>query len=143
MMRIRDMTPDDVPVPRNLVDKSTPVRSVLHPLFTWDDDKASDLWRLSEAGKLTRSVFEIRELPSGEKRAVRSYQLLRGGEVRKGKAVTYCTLDEMLADESQRSQVIADAMRQLVWVANRYRTLNEFSVVFREIDKLADSFSEP
>jgi len=42
---------------RNVVDESRPEEALLHPAFEWDDKKAGEEYRLSQARSLCRNIF--------------------------------------------------------------------------------------
>ena len=42
--------------PAQIVEDARPPESLLHPCFEWDDTKAADSYRLSQAGYLVRAI---------------------------------------------------------------------------------------
>lgn len=78
-------------------------RSLLHPLFCWDDTEAAHQWRLSQSAQMIRSL-RVRYVqgPKVEPIVVRAMvgttKKLDDAETTPSKAVSYVTHDEALGD---------------------------------------------
>jgi hypothetical protein len=53
-----------------------PETSILHPLFTWDNDKAARLYRLREAKVLLNNI-QMTVLSNGEERTISVYEVVK------------------------------------------------------------------
>lgn len=93
--------------------------SALHARFTWDDTEAAERYRLWQARDVIASVrFE----PSAGTK-VRAYVALttdRGEE-------SYRAVVDVLSDEEQRAQLLADALRDLKALRTKYAVLKELA----------------
>ena len=120
--------------PDSLVEAAKKKTHPLHKLFTWDDTEAAAKFRLSEAGTLLRSIeITYLELPDQPRRAFEI--LLRKQTGSSDVRTLYGTAEEVAADPSAHSKLIAEAVTTLMAWRARFRYLQELSHLIEEIDK--------
>ena len=118
--------------PKSIVDFArSRKKSELHKCFTWDDDKAAELWRMEEARTIVQSIIvvEDRDEPESEPITYRAFESVKIGGQRRYMKTTTC-----LHDDDLRAQVfgeISNSIGELSQKAKTYRYLAE-----SEIDKL-------
>lgn len=116
-------------LPETIVEAAVPKAAVLHPFFTWDNSKASHLYRLWEARKLIHSV---RVVYTGSKEPLRVRAFLH---ISNDDDYGYMSTARIMADEDLRDEVVQRARRELIVWRNRYATLDAFAKVFEAIDE--------
>lgn len=117
--------------PAAVVDAARPEDAPLHPVFTWDDSRAAELYRREEARHLIRSVRVLTEGGDTE-------MPLRYVNVIVNKESVYTSTFRALGDEEMRQQVIADAIAYLRGAQKRYQHLNELADVTAAMGKALD-----
>ncbi len=118
-----------------IVNASRPKDAPLHSWFTWDNNKAGELYRRSEAGMLMRFCVEIRENKDGAdvEVPVVCYAPSDGD----GSEMLHVQTSEVMDDPHQRQYVIQAALDGLLSWKNRYAaTLKEFAGIVSAIDSL-------
>lgn len=126
---------DGVLTPAGVVDASRDPDAPLHGDFTWDDERAAELHRQSEARSLIRSLVVVykhpetgREIPT--RREVSLARLT--GDM--ANARRYVPVHAVLDDPAQRQALVEQARRELAGWANRFRELQELAGVVAAID---------
>lgn len=117
--------------PRAVVDDASSPRSPLHPCFEWNDEKAADNYRLSQARKLIGSIVvaEIDDMPINlETRAFVHVTVDSGAR--------YEAIEVAMADSSMRNEVIEKAKREIKLWRARYAAYEEFADLVNRIDAL-------
>lgn len=116
-------------LPEEVVHAAAPVTSPLHRYFTWDDTAAAQKCRLQEARQLINVCVEY---IGGEQegRETRVFVSLRDERVEGG----YRPLVKVLQNPSQRESLIADALEEMGYFRQKYRSLKELAQVFRAMD---------
>jgi hypothetical protein len=126
-------------LPEKVVDEARPDQAKLHPYFTWDDEKAAELYRRDEARGLIRSVVIIRpDTEDEEPEPIRAFVNVHSKEDEKsfeGKA--YISIGRAMNDDSYKQQVVEKAYQELVSWKRRYENLKQFSQVFNAIEAVA------
>lgn len=88
--------------PRLIVEDARPSGSVLHKYFEWNDTKAAEQHRLSQARQLVRSVRIVFQLPNEKKpRETRAFVSVINREERR----TYMESVKVLQDAELRQQI--------------------------------------
>lgn len=106
--------------------------SALHPLFTWDNKKAGHLRRLDEARAVIMMVRVRLELqPDKPLISVRAFVSLGEDRVAGG---GYRPITVVLADPSQRAQLLRTAVQELSALQKKYAQLSELAQVFAALD---------
>lgn len=120
--------------PPAIVDEARPETAPLHPHFTWDDQKAAELFRQDEARTLIRSVVlltvEGEETPPS--RAFVSVNSSPREETFEGSG--YISVVRAMGDDQYREQVLKSALQELSAFRDRYKHLRELAVVIQAID---------
>jgi len=115
--------------PRAVVDDAASPKSPLHPCFEWDDDKAADAHRLSQARKLIGSIVvaEIigNELVSSE---VRAFVHITAESPR------YEPIEIAMRDREMREEILARAWQEIKIWQKRYAAYEEFADIVDAID---------
>lgn len=113
--------------PEAVVKAAEKSSSPMHDLFEWDDAKAANAHRRETARKLIQAVVEI---PEGEdetqvipRRAFVSIETEDGEHM-------FVPMVRVLSDEDMRSQMLADALRDLKALQRKYSELKELASVF-------------
>ena len=112
-------------------------KSVLHNYFVWDDTKAANLFRQSQARFLIRNVkFEIirektetKEIVFETVRAFESPPSIRGTK-------SYLPLKTVMEDDELKAELLARAKIELNSIKARYKQLNELAVVWDAIEMI-------
>jgi hypothetical protein len=109
--------------------------SPLHTTFEWDDSRAADKYRETQAAYLIRSVVvvmrETEEKPPAEVRAFVSVIQHDEAEER-----SYTHVEVAMRDPHLRAQVISRAYSELQSWRKRYADLEEFASVYSLIDEM-------
>lgn len=120
--------------PRAVLERAENKRSALHPLFTWDDSKAAHLRRLDEARAVIVMVRVKMELqPDRPLISVRAFVSLGEDRVSGG---GYRPITVVLADPSQRAQLLRTAVQELAALQKKYAQLSELAQVFAALDDM-------
>lgn len=98
LMRIRQEHEGELR-PEDVVETARDVGSPLHRYFTWDDSRAADLFRKSQASRLIRSIT-VRPVGNGIKPVHAFYS------IPEEKARVYRALDEVLSEETRLTSVV-------------------------------------
>lgn len=116
--------------PKALVDASRSEKSPLHGYFEWDDEKAAEAYRETQAAYLIRSV-EI--VVSGSAEPVRAFVSVtaEGGER------SYMDVQAALSMQETRDEVLDRALAELRAFERKYNTLSELAGVLEAIRKVA------
>ena len=107
---------------RKIVKEAKSKKSSLHDYFEWDDDEASDKFRLQQARKLVESIVEV-VIVAGENVPQRSFFSVYVPD----KGRVYVTLKDAMDKEDYRKQLLDKAITSL---ENLTRTMK----MFREYD---------
>lgn len=122
---------DGVCHPSRLVEKARPKRSVLHPLFEWDDTEAARQWRTHQARRVINSIpLEVGGGTESPPRYVSVRKITPDGV-----AEGYMSTTRALSSDT-RDGVIADALALLRGVRARYRNINELAAVWDAVDEV-------
>lgn len=118
---------------RLVVDKATPEESELHSLFTWDNEKAADEWRLHEARRVIAAVAVVYEEDNNaENHTIRAF-----ANVGARNKASFVTMAKALSDEESRSIVLQHAIEELQAFKAKYAGISELAEVFKSIEKIS------
>lgn len=120
--------------PSALVNESRPVKAVLHPEFTWADDKAAELWRMEEARNLLRVTQVVYE--TGPVEPQRAVVLQTRSKDMEDVASEYAPVHEVLERQSTRDRLILDLLRDLQAFRRRFALVSELSHAVPVLDSL-------
>lgn len=99
--------------PEAVVADARPPRSRLHRFFTWNDRRAAELQRLSEARMLLRSVAIVVHGPDGKEAMTRGFHALRVATADGGSDKVYLTARYVFENQGAADQVIAMARAEM------------------------------
>ena len=128
--------------PRILLEEARSPASPFHDDFEWDDEKASELYRLAQAAQLIRRWMGVvisvdrqsRTVKITTERAVQSPQSKRG----KGED-SYRSISDIMRDPELREDMLRTVLRELLAYRRRYAKLNELAGVWGALDELIDA----
>lgn len=107
--------------------------SPLHKYFEWDDSKAAQQYRLSQARQLIAHVY-VRSVDNTDiPKPVRAFVNLRSHSEEERR---YESVHLVLADPLKRARLLAQARRELMDWQKRHQQLEEFTDVFDAIREL-------
>ena len=133
--RIRRENNGDL-IPASVVDAARDDESPLHDLFEWEDSRAAELFRQTQARHLINSiriiVREDEESPEESRIA-----FIR---VRVDKRSSYRSASSVLSDTDLRKQAIDECLALLEGVKARFDHLNELAEVFEAIQNVSSKF---
>ena len=116
--------------PAYVVNAATPEDSVLHGLFTWDDDEAAAQYRLVEAQRIIRVVVTVIK---DDKPPVRAYvSLLKDRDEGNG----YRHIVDVMKCEDDKSDLLKTAMAELQAFKRKYALLSELAPLFEAMDEI-------
>ena len=132
--------------PKSLVDVSRPEDAPLHDEFEWDDSKAAEAYRETQASYIIRSIEVVPEQTEHEVRAfvsVPNEPTMDDGEddategaVPPKPRQQYRSVDVVMRSADGRKTVLAQAFRELASFRRKYVGLTELADVFAAIEKL-------
>lgn len=130
---------DGVLKPADVVEVARPDDATLHPVFTWDDEAAAELWRQDEARRLIRNVCVVEvgteaDTPKAEPRPVYIHTRAPEGIDVQG----YRTVSAVMNDDDLKKSAITEALSQLKGWQRRYGWLKELAAVSEAIDRVAE-----
>lgn len=107
-------------------------KSVLHPVFEWNDRVAADLHREDQARQLIRNVCVTMtgEMDRGAAEPVYIHVTAAVGPDVPG----YCPIAMVMSDADLRARAVADAMAQLEGWERRHAWLSELGAVFEALE---------
>jgi len=112
---------DGVLSPSAVVDEARPEVSPIHACFEWDDEKAAEKYRETQASSMIRclivSTEHIENAPEGP---VRAFVHVSGES-------DYIGLSRALSDEEKSASLLADAARDIDRFTTKYRALASYS----------------
>jgi hypothetical protein len=126
--------------PEIVVDEARPKNSVLHDHFEWDDDKAAYKYRLQEARQLIRCIRIIDPgIPIDEQPAHRAFVHV-SADPKEGQfeGEGYIPIARAMGRKAYRQQVLQEALNAARHWQRKYEDLKELTLVFAEIDKVAE-----
>lgn len=117
--------------PQAVVDAARNPKSVLHPLFTWSNDKAGKLWRLEEARRLLRTYVVIESEVAED--PVRCFVSLSSD--RKGGG-GYRHIRDVVSSKELYARMLRDSIDELHAFQAKYEKLRELKPVFAAAEKV-------
>lgn len=103
-------------------------QTFLHKRFEWDDSAAAERWRLEQARQLIIHVKVTRETTPDTNVTVRAYAALPSARR------AYQHIDAVMADNSKREELLAQARADLRAFRRKYAALGQLSGVLHAID---------
>jgi len=117
---------------RDVVDAARSRKSPIHDEFEWNDTKAAESYRLSQAGDLLRHIKVHYITEDNQKIDLgRSWVNI---ETDDDQGRSYLPKLKVLNDDILRARMVDDALVQAGLWKKRYKELNELSRIFESID---------
>jgi len=118
--------------PERVRDHARNPKSPLHKYFEWNDQRASDQYRLWQARDLIASVrIRIKADPEDRPKTIRAFVRV----VTKSGPDYVETLDA-LSHADHRAQIVAQALAELRSFEQKYRDLSELAEIFTALAKV-------
>lgn len=114
----------------HVVDFAENKKTALHNCFEWDDGKAAIQHRLNQARAIIRVTVIV---PERRPIAVRAYVSL--GSDRRQTLGGYRSMENVMADQAMRSELLNQARNELSRWRQKYRGLTELSAIYAVIDE--------
>lgn len=107
----------------------------LHPAFEWRDKVAAHQYRLEQARYIIRQITVVTAEDNEGKPAetIRAFVSVRPEDEPRP---AYVSVTDAMADPVLRQQVLANALRELAAIRQKYREYAELADVFAAVDKL-------
>lgn len=129
---------DGVIEPEVLVESAKSDKSVLHVEFPWNNKIAAHEHRLTIARTILRSFVVVRDEIKTD-RPQRTYEVVNAPKKPKEKPKkVYRHIDDIMADPDCRAELLGRALKELISFRNRFRDLQELSVVMRAVDSVLE-----
>lgn len=114
--------------------------SVLHDEFEWDDDAAAENYRLVQAGALIRRVkfTLVRQDAQTKQLQIQTTRAFQSRPSQRVKDAGYEPVEEIMADQEKRNELIDQVLRELKAYRKRYADLMALSGVWQAIDDAID-----
>jgi len=108
----------------------------LRPLFEWDDATAAQLRRIEEARRVLRTVqIEVK----GQEKPVPAFVHVHR-VTKEGVADGYASVKALRPGD--RAGVLADALKQMNGLRERYEQLSELAPIWEAIDRVQEAASD-
>lgn len=111
--------------PEDIVDESRPSSAPLHPCFEWNDPKAAELYRITQAQSLVRCItitVEVKDTPVEVRAFVRA------------ESPGYQPIQKVVEKEYEAEVLLRNALDELHSFERKYRALSQLSPVFDAIE---------
>lgn len=117
--------------PHEVVEASRPEDAPLHDEFEWDDAKAAERYRETQASYIIRSI-EVVISGKTEPTVTRGFVSL----VTSDGGREYHEVNKVLSITNQRDMLLIEAKRELAAFKRKYEVLEELADVFAAIDRV-------
>ena len=115
---------DGVIEPETVVAESRTPSAPLHSCFEWDDEKAANKYRITQAQNIIRAIVVVDEAKQPETRAFVNVQR------------EYHPVSVVVRNPEKREILLQNALNELRWFERKYNTLQELSNVFAAIEEV-------
>ena len=112
--------------PSDIVEESRNENAPLHPCFEWDDQKAANKYRESQAMLIVRSIVTVQE-SNGSPQQVRAFVHTEQ---------SYKPISVVVNSEKQMAALLETALSELKAFKRKYETLKVLSPVFDAIEEV-------
>jgi hypothetical protein len=116
---------------QDMVDEARKKRSVLHPLFEWDDAKAAEAYRVTQANNILHCLVVQDDKVEEPVRAFVNVSI--NGVARKG---TFMNIQSAMSDSLSKEIVLKNAIMELAAFKRKYEKLEELQEVFKAINNV-------
>lgn len=112
--------------PETVVEESRPEGAVLHGLFEWDDAKAAEKYRISQARFIIRNITTEQETEEGPV-TVRGFHVAEHN---------YAPTAFVMSSEDLRNKLLESALAELEQFKAKYHALTALARVFEAIEEV-------
>jgi len=105
--------------------------TALHSVFTWDDTKAAEAYRLQQARQILRVVVEV--LPGDDPLKYRATVSLKEDRYN---GMGYRIMADVLTDARLREIMLMEARADMAIFMDKYESLKELAAVFEAMSKV-------
>lgn len=130
----------DTVTAKELLDASRSDDAPLHGCFEWDDTVAAEQYRLSQAGKIIRSIEIVPVETDTPAHLTRSRYMLNVVPNAPKVQGEFATVDVAFKNDKYRVAVLKNALNELHAFQRKYNSYQELSGVFKAIDDFGDTF---
>lgn len=117
--------------PASVLERARSSNNALHDHFEWDDGRAAEQHRLSQAGELIRSITIDTSASNLEPpKPVRAFVSIQQAGDR-----SYIATARAMSDSELRKQVLERAWAELEALRRKYHDLKELALIFQAMDK--------
>jgi len=115
--------------PEYVINEAQDKKNPLHKYFEWDDSVAAKKYRRRQAQELIRHVIiEINE------QSVRAFHNVKIESVNGKMLNRYVSIDQVLANQEYASQIVREALQELVAWHNKYKTMTELTTITSRVE---------
>lgn len=139
-------TKDGLYNPQLMIEHAKDPESPLHPHFTWDAEKGMQTLHLVEARALIRTVkFHVMKAAAaqGGRVTITTVRAAVSLPSQRRAGGGYHSIVDVLANQDQREEMLADAKRELARVRQKYAALSELAELWQQIDMLDSQGDTP
>jgi len=122
-----------------VVEESKNKNSVLHDYFEWDDEKASNNWRLTQARNLISHVEVIITTPKGQKN-YKAFYSINTTDDEKLKNRAYVSIEQVMSNKGLKEQIVKQALKEAIYWEEKYKQYKELNMIFKAIEKTDKKF---
>jgi hypothetical protein len=144
LMRIQAESNGEL-TPKQVVNSAKNPKSPLHDWFEWDNDKASELYRLTQARTLINQIdIEIKYDGNNKKRQRAFVNVMKMGDngaFDKSDKV-YVSLETALTNDDYRRQTLTKALAEIAYWKEKYESYEELSDIFKAIRRTRHMLGE-
>lgn len=130
--------------PGVVVEAARDPSSPLHNEFEWDDDAAAEQYRLAQAGMLIRRVrlSIVKVNPKTKKLTATLTRQFQSRPSQRHSEGGYETVQDILADEEKRAELLDQVLREMRAYRKRYSELVELQAIWSAIDEASESLGD-
>lgn len=123
--------------PQIVVEEAKEKSSPIHNFFEWNNDLASEKYRLSQARQLINHINVIIN-HKGTKKEQRAYLNVTKAIEENDEDIQriYVTIERALSEPKLRKQTLNNAIREIEYWKEKYKDYKELSVIFCAIRKV-------
>ena len=125
--------------PQIVLEASRDEKSVLHPCFEWDDEKAAEGYRLYQAGKILRNITVVIEKENTPPQNIRAF--VNVSDSSKHETGKFISLNVAMKNDDYRKQILRNALYELQTFKNKYSNYAELEKLFVAIDELENDLT--
>lgn len=109
--------------------------SPIHDAFEWDDTVAGHRWRINQGAEMVRALRVV-QVESPDNGDVDPFLVRVFLHTRLNGRMGYMAVADVMADDTKYQSTLAEAIRQLKGLRDRFEFIHELAGVFEVIDEL-------